>query len=69
MLFDPYYKEGGGQIGIPRSGKADQGYGLPIEVQFFGTLGSEADIIRATPPGNIPGQVQAVDNIGRHRGR
>jgi hypothetical protein len=45
MLFDPYYKEGGGRIGIPRSGKADQGYVLSIGVQFFGTLGSEADII------------------------
>jgi hypothetical protein len=45
MLFDPYYKEGGGQIGIPGSSKVNQGYGLPIGVQFFGTLGSKADII------------------------
>jgi hypothetical protein len=45
MLFDPYYREGGGRIGIPGSGKADQGYELLIGVQFFGTLGSEADII------------------------
>jgi hypothetical protein len=45
MLFDQYYREGGGRIGITRSGKADQGYGLPIRVQLFGTLGSEADII------------------------
>jgi hypothetical protein len=45
MLFDLSYREGGGRIGIPGSGKADQGYGLPIGVQFFGTHGSEADII------------------------
>jgi hypothetical protein len=45
MLFDPYYREGGDRIGILGSGKADQGYGLPIRVQFFGTLGSEANII------------------------
>jgi hypothetical protein len=45
MLFDPYYREGDGRIGILRSGKADQGYGFPIGVQFFGTLGSEANII------------------------
>jgi hypothetical protein len=45
MLFNPYYRDGGGRIGIPGSGKADQGYGLLIGVQFFGTLGSEADII------------------------
>jgi hypothetical protein len=45
MLFNLYYREGGGRIGIPGSGKADQGYGLPIRVQFFGTLGLEADII------------------------
>jgi hypothetical protein len=45
MLFDPYYRDRGSQIGIPRSGKADQGYGLPIGVQSFGTLGSEVVII------------------------
>jgi hypothetical protein len=45
MLFDPYYRKGGGQIGIRGSGKADQGYGLPIGVQFFGAFGSEANII------------------------
>jgi hypothetical protein len=45
MLFDLYYREGGGRIGIPGSSKANQGYGLPIGVQFFHTLGSEADII------------------------
>jgi hypothetical protein len=45
MLFDPYYREGGGRIDTPGSGKADQGYGLRIGVQFFGTLGLEADII------------------------
>jgi hypothetical protein len=44
MLFDPYYR-GGSRIGILRSGKADQGYVFPIGVQFFGALGSEANII------------------------
>jgi hypothetical protein len=48
MLFYPYYREGGGRIGIPGSGKADQGYRLPIGVQFFGTLGLEADMSNAT---------------------
>jgi hypothetical protein len=45
MLFDPYYREGGGRIGILGSNKVDQGYGFPIGVQFFGALGSEANII------------------------
>jgi hypothetical protein len=45
MLFDPYYRKKGGQIGILGSGKADIGYGLPIGVQFFGAFGSEANII------------------------
>jgi hypothetical protein len=45
MLFDSYYREGGSRIGILGSSKADQGYGLPIGVQFFGALGSEANII------------------------
>jgi hypothetical protein len=45
MLFNLYYREGGGRISIPGSSKADQGYGLLIGVQFFCTLGSEADII------------------------
>jgi hypothetical protein len=45
MLFDPYYGEGGGRIGILGSSKADQGYGLPIGVQFFGAHGSKANII------------------------
>jgi hypothetical protein len=31
MLFDPYYREGGGRIGILGSGKADQGYGFQLE--------------------------------------
>jgi hypothetical protein len=44
-----------------------QGYGLPIGFQFFGTLGSEANIIWATPPRNILGQAQAPDKIDRHR--
>jgi hypothetical protein len=45
MLFDPYYREGGGRIGILGSNKVDQGYGFPIGVQFFGAIGSEANII------------------------
>jgi hypothetical protein len=45
MLFDLYYRKDGGQIGILGSGKTDQGYGLPIGVQFFGTFGLEANII------------------------
>jgi hypothetical protein len=45
MLFDSYYREEGGRIGILGSSKADQGYGFPIVVQFFGALGSEANII------------------------
>jgi hypothetical protein len=45
MLFDPDYRKGGGQIGILGSGKADEGYGLPIGVHFFGAFGSEANII------------------------
>jgi hypothetical protein len=45
MLFDPYYRKGGGRIGILGSGKADQGYGLPIGIQFFDSFRSEANII------------------------
>jgi hypothetical protein len=45
MLFDPYYREGGGRIGILGSSKADQGYEFPIRVQLFGALGSEANTI------------------------
>jgi hypothetical protein len=45
MLFDSYYIEGGSRIGIHGSSKADQGYGLPIGLQFFDTLRSEADNI------------------------
>jgi hypothetical protein len=45
MLFNPYYRKGGGRIGILGSGKADQGYVFPVGVQFFGALGSEANII------------------------
>jgi hypothetical protein len=42
MLFNTYYREGGGRIGILGSGKDDQGYGFPVGVQFFGALGSES---------------------------
>jgi hypothetical protein len=45
MLLNPYYRKGGGRIGNLGSGEADQGYGLPIGVQFFGAFGSEANIL------------------------
>jgi hypothetical protein len=45
MLFDLYCRKGGSRIAILESGKADQGYGLRIGVQFFGTFGLEANII------------------------
>jgi hypothetical protein len=45
MLFNLYYREGGSQIGILGSDKADQGYGFPIGIQFFGAVGSKANII------------------------
>jgi hypothetical protein len=45
MLFDPDYRKGGGGIGILGSGITNQGYGLPIGVQFFGAFGSESNII------------------------
>jgi hypothetical protein len=45
MLFDLNYRKGGGRIDILGSGKADQGYELPIVVQFFDAFGSEANII------------------------
>jgi hypothetical protein len=45
MLFNRDYRKGGGRISILGSGKADQGYGLPIGVQFFGAFGSEANMI------------------------
>jgi hypothetical protein len=45
MLFDPDYRKGGDQIGMLGSGKANQGDGLPIGVQFFDAFGSEANII------------------------
>jgi hypothetical protein len=45
MLLDLYYRKGGGQISILGSGKADQGYGFPIGVQFFAAFGSESNII------------------------
>jgi hypothetical protein len=45
MLLDPYFREGGGRVGILGTSKADQGSGFPIGVQFFGALGAEIDII------------------------
>jgi hypothetical protein len=62
MLFDPYYREGGDRIGILGSGKADQGYGFLIGVKFFTALGS-----RIWVSNWHPGQLQAPDNIDRHR--
>jgi hypothetical protein len=45
MLFNPNFRKRGSRAGILGTGKADQGSGLPIGVQFFGTLGVEIDII------------------------
>ena len=45
MLFDPYHGKRGGRVVILGIGKADKRHGFPIGVQFFGALGSEADII------------------------
>jgi hypothetical protein len=45
MLLDPYFRKKGGRAGILGTGKADQGFGFSIGVQFFGALGAEVDII------------------------
>jgi hypothetical protein len=55
MLIDPYFKKGGGRVGVFGTSKADQGSGFPIRVQFFGALGAEINIILAAPPRIIPG--------------
>jgi hypothetical protein len=44
MLLDPYFRKGGDRVGILTS-KADQGFGFPIGVQFFGAFSAETDII------------------------
>jgi hypothetical protein len=45
MLFNPNFRKRGSQAGILGTGEADQGSGLSIGVQFFGTLRAEIDII------------------------
>jgi hypothetical protein len=45
MLFDPNFRKRGNQASILGTGKAEQGSGLSIGVQFFGALGEEIDII------------------------
>jgi hypothetical protein len=45
MLLDPYFKEGGGRVGILGITKADQGSGFPIGVQLFGALGAKVNDI------------------------
>jgi hypothetical protein len=45
MLLDPYFREGGGRVGILGITKADQGSGFPIGVQFFGALGAKVNNI------------------------
>jgi hypothetical protein len=45
MLLDPYFREGGGRVGILGTTKADQGSGFPIGVQFFGVLGADVNDI------------------------
>jgi hypothetical protein len=45
MLLDPYFREGGGRVGILGTAKADQGSGFPIGVQFFGALGAKVNNI------------------------
>jgi hypothetical protein len=43
MLLDPYFRKGGGRIGILGITKADQGSGFPIGVQLFGALGAKVN--------------------------
>jgi hypothetical protein len=38
MLLDPYFREGGGRVGILGTTKANQGSSFPIGVQFFAHL-------------------------------
>jgi hypothetical protein len=50
MLLDPYFRKGGSQAGILGTGKADQGSGFSIGVQFFGSFGAEIDIYEQRHP-------------------
>jgi hypothetical protein len=45
MLFNPNFRKRGSRAGILGTSEADQGSGLSIEIQFFGALGAEIDII------------------------
>jgi hypothetical protein len=45
MLLLPYFREGGGRVGILGIAKADQESGFSIGVQFFGTLGAKVNNI------------------------
>jgi hypothetical protein len=45
MLLDPYFREGGGRVGILGTAKGDQGSGFPIGVQIFGALGAKVNNI------------------------
>jgi hypothetical protein len=45
MLLDPYFGEGGSQVGNLGFTKADQGSGFPIGVQLFGALGLKVNDI------------------------
>jgi hypothetical protein len=45
MLLDPYFREGGGRVGILGTTKANQGSVFPIGVQFFGAVGAEVNNI------------------------
>jgi hypothetical protein len=45
MLLDPYFREGGGQVGIFGITKAGQGSGFPIGVQLLGAPGAKINDI------------------------
>jgi hypothetical protein len=45
MLLNPYFREGGGQVGILGIIKADQGSAFPIGVQLFGALDAKVNDI------------------------
>jgi hypothetical protein len=45
MLLDPYFREGGGRVGILGITKADQGSSFPIGVQLFGVVGAKVNDI------------------------
>jgi hypothetical protein len=45
MLLDPYFREGGGRVGIFGITKADQGSGFPIGVQLLGVPSAKVNDI------------------------